>query len=68
MECQGNGGRQERRRAMITLYSYLRPMGTRPRSCEETGLPYEIVRVDLASGENLQPDFLADQPSARSRP
>ena len=25
---------------------------------EETGLPYEIVRVDLASGENLQPDFL----------
>jgi GSH-dependent disulfide-bond oxidoreductase len=55
---------QEREdRFMITLYSYPSPNGHKASiMLEETGLPYETVRVDITTGENLKPDFLAISP------
>ena len=63
-ECQRDGGCHEREdRAMITLYSYPSPNGHKASiMLEETGLPYETVRVDVTTGENLEPGFLAISP------
>src|SRR4029450_4696568 len=63
-ECQRDGECHEREdRAMITLYSYPSPNGHKASiMLEETGLPYETVRVDVTMGENLEPGFLAISP------
>jgi GSH-dependent disulfide-bond oxidoreductase len=54
---------------MITLYSYPSPNGHKASiMLEETGLPYETVRVDMTAGENLEPGFLAISPLGKIPP
>jgi GSH-dependent disulfide-bond oxidoreductase len=48
---------------MITLYTYSTPNGQKAAiMLEELGLDYRTVKVDLAAGEHLKPDFLALSP------
>jgi GST-like protein len=61
MRPPGMQGRKDR--AMITLFSYPSPNGHKASiMLEETGLSYETVRVELTTGENLTPEFLAISP------
>ena len=36
-----------------------------PIALEELGVPYELVRIDLARGDQKRPAFLADNPNGR---
>jgi len=48
---------------MITLYTYPTPNGHKASiMLEEVGLEYRVLKVDLAGGEQLQPDYLAISP------
>jgi len=49
---------------MLTLYHAHLSRSVRPRAMlEEIGVPYELVRVDLAAGEQLRPEYLALNPN-----
>jgi GST-like protein len=51
---------------MIDLYYWPTPNGHKITIfLEETGLPYRIVPVDIASGEQFKPEFLAISPNNR---
>jgi glutathione S-transferase len=48
---------------MIKLYYAPRTRSTRPRwLLEELGVPYELIRVDLAKAEHKKPEYLAIHP------
>jgi GST-like protein len=48
---------------MITLYTYPTPNGHKASiMLEEVGLEYRVLKVDLAGGEQLRPDYLAISP------
>lgn len=50
---------------MLKLYSDATPNGFRASVIlEETGLPYELVRIDTAKGEQHAPSFVALNPAA----
>jgi GST-like protein len=50
---------------MLKLYSDSTPNGLRATVIlEETGLPYELVRIDTERGEQSAPDFVALNPAA----
>ncbi len=50
---------------MLTLYSDATPNGLRASVIlEETGLPYELVRIDTEKGDQHTPSFVALNPSA----
>src|SRR5262245_54564827 len=49
---------------MVKLYYYPLTRAARVRwLLEEIGKPYELVRVDLAAGEQRNPDYLALNPN-----
>ena len=51
---------------MIDIYYWPTPNGHKITIyCEETGLPYRIVPVDIRSGEQFKPDFLKISPNNR---
>ena len=51
---------------MIDLYTAPTPNGRKVSiALEEMGLPYRVVAVDLAAGEQKAPDFLALNPNGR---
>ncbi len=51
---------------MIELHYWPTPNGQKVRIfCEEVGLDYQIVPVDIAKGEQFKPDFLAISPNNR---
>jgi len=51
---------------MIELYTSATPNGYRASiALEESGLPYEVCPVDLASGAHRKPEFLAINPTGR---
>jgi glutathione S-transferase len=48
---------------MIKLYYAPRTRSTRPRwLLEELGVPYDLVRMDLAKGDHKKPEYLAIHP------
>lgn len=48
---------------MIKLYYAPRTRSTRPRwLLEELGVPYELIRLDLAKGDHKKPQYLAVHP------
>src|ERR1700733_14218906 len=52
--------------AMIDLYYWPTPNGHKiTMFLEETGLAYRIVPVDIASGDQFKPEFLAFSPNNR---
>ncbi len=49
---------------MITLHTWTTPNGRKISiMLEELGLPYEVVAVDIGSGEQYAPDFLSISPN-----
>lgn len=51
---------------MIELYTSPTPNGWKASvSLEEMGLPYEVKAIDLSSGDQKKPDFLALNPNGR---
>ena len=51
---------------MITLYTWGTPNGRKISiALEEFGLPYEVVAVDLARGEQFEPGFAALNPNGK---
>lgn len=51
---------------MITLHYWPTPNGHKiVMFLEESGTPYEIVRVDIGKGEQFAPEFLALSPNSR---
>ena len=51
---------------MIEIYYWPTPNGHKITIfCEETGLPYRIVPVNIAEGEQFKPDFLKISPNNR---
>jgi len=51
---------------MIRLYAWHTPNGRKVSvMLEETGLPYEIVKVNLGKGEQLSPGFTAISPNQK---
>ena len=51
---------------MIDLYTWTTPNGEKPViMLEETGQPYELHLVDIGSGAQKAPDFLAINPNGR---
>jgi GST-like protein len=51
---------------MIELYYWTTPNGHKVTIfLEETGIPYKIVPIDIAKGEQFQPDFLRISPNNR---
>src|SRR6202790_2569379 len=51
---------------MIDIHYWPTPNGHKITIyCEETGLPYRIVPVDIRSGEQFKPDFLKISPNNR---
>jgi len=49
---------------MIDLYYYHTPNGHKITIfCEETGLPYRIIPVDITKGEQFKPEFLKINPN-----
>ncbi len=51
---------------MIDLYYWPTPNGHKVTMfLEETGLPYQIIPVDIASGAQFKPEFLAFSPNNR---
>ena len=51
---------------MIDLYTAATPNGWKASIClEELELPYELHTIDLASGAQKQPEFLAINPNGR---
>jgi GSH-dependent disulfide-bond oxidoreductase len=50
--------------AMIDLYSFPSPNGLKIAiMLEECGLPYQVVPVDIGSGEQFRPEYLALNPN-----
>lgn len=51
---------------MIELYTSATPNGWKASvALEEMGLPYEVKAIDLASGDQKKPDFLALNPNGK---
>lgn len=51
---------------MLTLYHAHMSRSVRPRAMlEELGVPFHLVHVDLAAGEQLRPEFLALNPNGQ---
>jgi len=51
---------------MIDLHFWTTPNGYKPLMLlEETGLPYNLVRVDISHGDQFRPEFLAISPNNR---
>ena len=51
---------------MIDLYYWPTPNGHKiTMFLEESGLPYRIVPVDISTGAQFEPDFLAISPNNR---
>lgn len=51
---------------MIRIYGTMRSRANRcVWAAEETGLPYELVAIDLAKGDQKSPDYLKINPNAR---
>jgi len=51
---------------MLTLYHAHQSRSVRPRAMlEEIGVPYQLVHVDLAAGEQDEPAFLALNPNGQ---
>lgn len=51
---------------MIDLYTWTTPNGRKVSILlEELGLPYQVHPIDIGSGEQFQPDFLAISPNNR---
>src|SRR6202142_2955774 len=51
---------------MIDIYYWPTPNGHKITIfCEEAGLPYKIVPVNIGSGEQFKPDFLKISPNNR---
>ncbi len=56
----------ERETALIDLYTWTTPNGRKVSiMLEETGLPYRVHPVDINSGEQFRPEFLAINPNNR---
>lgn len=51
---------------MIDLYTAPTPNGWKASIClEELGLPYEVIALDLAAGDQKKPDYLRINPNGR---
>ncbi len=51
---------------MIKLYAWHTPNGRKVSvMLEEAGLPYEVVKVDIAKGEQFTPQFTAISPNQK---
>ena len=51
---------------MIELFTWPTPNGTKPSiMLEEVGVPYSVHRVNLGSGEQHAPQFLAVSPNGK---
>ena len=51
---------------MLRVLTAETPNGVKiPIALEELGVPYELVRIDLARGDQKRPAFLADNPNGR---
>ena len=49
---------------MITLYSWPTPNGHKVHiMLEECGLPYQLVPIDISTGAQFSPEFLAISPN-----
>src|SRR5262245_23181794 len=59
-------GRPDKESRMIDLYYWPTPNGHKiTMFLEEARLPYRIVPVDISSGAQFEPDFLAISPNNR---
>jgi GST-like protein len=51
---------------MIDLYTWATPNGRKISILlEEVALPYEVIKVDISSGEQFTPEFLAINPNGK---
>jgi len=51
---------------MIDLYTWTTPNGRKVSvMLEETGLPYHVIPIDLAAGEQAAPDFVERNPNQK---
>ncbi len=51
---------------MIELYTWTTPNGEKPIiMLEEIGMPYDLKLLDISTGDQKQPDFLAINPNGR---
>ena len=51
---------------MIELFTWTTPNGEKPViMLEETGMPYELTLLDISTGDQKKPDFLAKNPNGR---
>src|ERR1700726_18538 len=63
---EGQSRRAGQERAMIDLYYWTTPNGHKiTMFLEETATPYRIVPVNIAKGDQFNPDFLAISPNNR---
>lgn len=51
---------------MIELYTWTTPNGEKPIiMLEEIGIPYDLKLIDISTGDQKKPDFLARNPNGR---
>src|SRR5690348_11001482 len=51
---------------MIDLYTWATPNGRKVSILlEELALPYAVIKIDISSGEQFAPDFLAVNPNGK---